>query len=134
MSAADLLTRRIREWVKYPIMSGTCRAKNCKDDGVADTPEGLYCLAHYADLRSCSRCGAAADQYVHDAPICATCQDSDIEMILIHSSLSLHDETPGHDTLSRGDGDFRGFSEKLHKAGFRDISDWSQLRRSKTSP
>jgi hypothetical protein len=100
---------------------------------VADTPEGLYCLAHYIALPSCVQCGAATDQYASD-PICAGCQDSDIEVTLVRSSLSLHDETPGHDTISQGQGDLnRGFSKKLRDAGYKDTSDWAQLRRRKRS-
>lgn len=134
MSAADLRARRIREWVKHPVIQGTCRTAGCKDDGVADTPEGLYCLAHYISLPSCARCGAAADQYVSDSPICAVCQDSDIEVVLVSSSLSRHEETPGHDTISQGQGDLnRGFSKKLRDAGFKDTSDWAQLRRKRSA-
>ena len=102
---------------------------HCLDKRVSDTPAGQYCLAHYMELESCYECGAAADQYVRSRAICAGCQDKDIEIVLVSSSLSKHEEASGHDTISQGQGNLnKGFAAKLEKAGFKGVSCWSRSK------
>jgi hypothetical protein len=94
---------------------------------VADTPEGPYCLTHYMELESCHKCRAAASQCVDNVPVCARCQDKDIEVVLVRSSLSGHDEVSGHDLVGRmGDDLRRGLSRKLAKAGYKARSCWTR--------
>lgn len=126
MSASD----RIREWAKYPIVDGVCREHGCKDNGVADTPAGLYCLAHYVNLRGCCICGAATDEYVAKGEqICARCQDGHIEIILVSSPLKYLDETPGHENMCVGPGSLKGLTKKMRKLGMKIVSPWPNANR-----
>lgn len=102
MSDEDKRSERVREWAKYSMKGAKCRIESCGYGAVSETPEGDLCLDHYISLPSCVECGKAASGGTVVAPVCYECQGKRADyMPLMSSSLSYHDEVPGHDTINR---------------------------------